>query len=159
MKNPYFRKLVFALLYLLTVWPLYITAQTDGGAGASRFVEIFGVGPSSVDPLDPSTYPEPVAAMLQSLPTQIFTGQVTVVNSGTRVQLSAASRPITGVVVRAMSANNAALVYVGKSTVTTSTGYELQANESVAIPINNLNLLWVDADTNASKICYLAVAL
>lgn len=58
--------------------------------------------------------------------------------------------------IKAMS-TNAASVFVGTSGVTTATGYELAAGDSITLPITNANLAFVIAVATGSSVCYAAV--
>lgn len=76
------------------------------------------------------------------------TGQV-VTNASTAVRLLAVAtgsaqgtgRAGSGVLVKALVAN-AAIVYVGDSTVTTSTGFPLSAGDTLSLPIDDASKLW-----------------
>lgn len=72
----------------------------------------------------------------------------------TAVQLSAsATTPTNGITVQALSTNSAS-VFVGGSGVTTSTGFELQAGQSVAFTcvLNTLYIISVASTTDG--VCY-----
>lgn len=94
----------------------------------------------------------------------IVDGTTTVTTSGTAVRITVTSTPIAGVWV-AGDIGNTDTVVVGASTVvgnaTAQRGIALEpAGNSIFIPINNLNLLYCDADTNGDKViwCYLIPA-
>ena len=75
----------------------------------------------------------------------------------TAVQLTAASTPCTeGVLVKALTTNGD-LVYVGKSGVTTGTGYELTAGETVTIETDNANKVYCIAGAAGQKVCWIGV--
>jgi hypothetical protein len=60
------------------------------------------------------------------------------------------------VVVRAMP-TNVGLVYVGTSTVTTSTGYELSPGDAVAFDVGNVAQVYFDVDTTSEGVSWMAV--
>lgn len=86
------------------------------------------------------------------------TAQVTVA-TGTATALVAAStslnrRSPNGVVVKAMAANSAT-VLIGASGVTTGTGYELSAGNSVTVPVADPSLIFGISGTSSQKVCLL----
>jgi hypothetical protein len=60
------------------------------------------------------------------------------------VQLS--SNIITRAIVVKAANNNSGTVYIGDSTVTTVTGFELGAGESLKLEVSNSDLVWCIAD-------------
>jgi hypothetical protein len=52
---------------------------------------------------------------------------------------------------------NSGTVYVGVTGVTTSTGFELGAGESVSLPVDNTNRIFVIADAASQTISYVGV--
>lgn len=87
-----------------------------------------------------------------------FSGQITVTAAGTEVRGPDVKCP-GGVIVRAF-ASNTGKMYVGNNgdgTVSSSTGYELNASENIYIPIANLNDLLVDSSVNGEKVCWILV--
>lgn len=88
--------------------------------------------------------------------TTIYINQVSVVTSGTRVQLSGSSVPIRSICVKALTANTGKM-YVGDVTVTTSNGYELPKDLSICLDVNNINLIYIDASVNGESVSYIAI--
>lgn len=83
------------------------------------------------------------------------TGQVTVGTSA--VQITSETTAIKSVSIKSLSANTG-LIYVGFSNaVTTSTGYELSARDSIEIDIDDLSDIWLISDTALQKVCYMYV--
>lgn len=69
------------------------------------------------------------------------------------VQLSSTSTvPTNGIVVEAL-VGNAAVVYIGGSGVTTSSGFQLSAGQSVSLTCN-LNTIYVIGSNNTDKVCW-----
>lgn len=88
----------------------------------------------------------------------IVTGTVTVTTAGTAVQITAASTPCKGVWVSGDTVAGV-LLSVGDSGVVANVSGQkgiivIPGNNPVFIPVNNLNLLWVDAATNGGKLAY-----
>lgn len=97
------------------------------------------------------------ATLSQTLQGQIFNDVKTVTTAGTRVQISTTSRPVTGVIIRALSTNTGT-IYVGNATVASSNGFPLLMGEAISIPINNLNKVYIDSSVNGEGVRYIAVA-
>lgn len=78
-----------------------------------------------------------------------------VTTAGTRVQLSAvACREITIIAKRA----NTGYIYVGSATVSSTVyGAELEAKDSITIPVSNTNEIYIDASVSGEGISYVAV--
>lgn len=90
--------------------------------------------------------------VVQLAPAVFHNGQQT--SSGTATQLTATSTPFTnGLIVQALS-TNAANVYVGTSTVTTSNGFQLQPGQATSIAVNNANLVYVISTNSGDGVCY-----
>jgi hypothetical protein len=67
----------------------------------------------------------------------------------------ASSQAIYSVTIKALLTNTVA-VYVGPSGVTTSSGFELLAGESVSIEVSNLNLVYCISGSASQVIRYIA---
>jgi hypothetical protein len=86
----------------------------------------------------------------------LSTGQKTVTTAGTRVALG------TGVVnskllIRA-AASNTGLIYLGDSTVSSTTGYILEAGAAVFIGMaGDLSKIFIDSSVNSQKVSYIAL--
>lgn len=75
----------------------------------------------------------------------------------TAVQLTGTSTPCKkGVLVKALSTNGDK-VYVGKSGVTTGTGYELIAEDTVTIEVDNVNKVYAIAGAASQKVSWIGV--
>jgi hypothetical protein len=83
-------------------------------------------------------------------------GSATVVTSGSRIRLSSTSTPITAVMVIAKSGNTGT-IWLGGSTVAVNRGRPLLALQAETIQINDLNKVYIDADTNGSGVTFLYV--
>ena len=72
-------------------------------------------------------------------------------------ELQLANNPLNySVTVKALNGNNS-VVYVGVSGVTTSSGFELNAGESISLSIDNTNRLYVIASNANQKICVIGI--
>ena len=89
---------------------------------------------------------------------KIVTGTTTVAASGTAVRVTSTSTPIAGVWV-AGDIGNSSVMVVGDSSVVGTSGSQRgiiigPAESSIFIPINNLNLLYVDSASNGDKLIW-----
>lgn len=80
-----------------------------------------------------------------------MTGQITVTTAGTRVQ--GTSTPCIAVLLKALPSNTG-VIYVGNSTVDSSTGFPLEAGGTMLAEVADLNELYFDASENAQKVAY-----
>jgi hypothetical protein len=94
--------------------------------------------------------------ILQYPPDEIGDGSATVATAGTRVQLSTTSIPSKRILVTA-SKDNSGDVYVGGETVATGRGKLLVPLQDVWLDLDNVNKVYVDAETSADKVEYLYV--
>lgn len=76
----------------------------------------------------------------------------------TALQMSTdATRLKRGIVVKALS-TNAGIVYVGfSSSLTTSNGFPLAANESITLEVDSASRIWVIASTTSQEVRFLGV--
>lgn len=85
-------------------------------------------------------------------PALIKVGQT--ISNTSAVQLTATSIISTnGILVQGLSANTAN-VYIGNSSVTTSTGFQLQAGQAVPFTCSNINQLYVIGANNTDGVCW-----
>lgn len=87
-------------------------------------------------------------------PTSVVSGKDTVAAAGTHEQM--ANVPCLSVTIRALSTNTG-LIYLGPDGVSSTTGYQLSAGESVDIAIDNVNRIYIDSSVNGEGVTYLAV--
>ncbi len=86
---------------------------------------------------------------------KIVDGSTTISSAGTPVRITATSTPCAGVWVGG-DTGNSSVIYVGSSTVDGVQGQQRgisvePAGNSILIPVNNLNLLYVDANTSGDS--------
>ena len=74
---------------------------------------------------------------------------------GTPTALST-TLPVSSIVVRALPTNTG-LVYLGKSNVTTSTGYELSAGDALGMDVVDPAGVYFDVDTTSEGVSWLAI--
>lgn len=84
-------------------------------------------------------------------------GQKAVTTSGTEVQLVASSTPCSSLVVKALAANTGKIYVGSNSSVTTSNGFELNAQESVSLDVDNVQDVYIDAGVNGEGVSWIAV--
>lgn len=90
---------------------------------------------------------------------RIVSGKITVTNAGTAVQVSGTSTPIGGVWVSGDVNGSGSALVVGDVNVCAINGSQagavvLPGNASIFLPINNLNLLYVDSELSGGQLCY-----
>lgn len=88
-------------------------------------------------------------------PSSVGNGQRDVASAGTRVQLSAQACKAVSIAAKPDNSDN---IYVGDSSVDDTNGRILAPGDSVDLAIDNLNRLYIDADTNGDGISYLWVS-
>lgn len=89
-----------------------------------------------------------------SAATSIANGQHLVTTAGSAEQMT--SQACKAATVRALPSNTGN-VYVGTSSVDSSNGHVLDAGAAVNLAINNLNLLYLDVDTNGEGVSWMTV--
>jgi len=88
--------------------------------------------------------------------TSITGGTRTVTTAGTAVQLTSASTPCKSVIIQG-DVDNTGTIYVGGSDVdsTTQNGYALDSSAPIAIEIDNLNKIYIDATSSGEKVGFI----
>lgn len=81
--------------------------------------------------------------------------KLSVPSAGTRQQLP--NVPCREVTLIGLSSNTGS-IYVGGSNVSSAVfGAELSAKDSITLPVNNTNLIWIDASVSGEGISYVAI--
>lgn len=83
-------------------------------------------------------------------------GVKTVTSAGVAVQL-ASSNAIKTVTIRAFSTNTG-IIYVGTTTVSAATGFQLSPQETVSLDIANIGSVWIDASVSSEGVSYIYLA-
>lgn len=88
----------------------------------------------------------------------IVSSRKAVTTAGTRVQLSATSVRIKGLMISGDLGNTGEVV-VGDNSVVATQGAMvgnviIPGNAPFVLPVNDLNLVWIDANTNGDGICF-----
>jgi hypothetical protein len=133
--------------------------QVPPGTAGSPNASVQSIqGIASMTPVktDGSGVTQPVSlATAPTTPTQPsgFGSGVTNQQAVTASAVALPSNAVHGVCVKALSANTIP-VYVGFSGVTTSTGYQLNAGDSVCGQLSNTNLIFVIATTTGASVAF-----
>ena len=90
-----------------------------------------------------------------SIPTVTGSGKKTVTTSGTRVSL-ASSISVKSVTIKAL-VSNTGTIYVGNTTVSSTNGFQLSANDSVSLEISDLSLINLDSSVSGEGVSYMWV--
>lgn len=85
----------------------------------------------------------------------VVNGQTNVTTAGTQVAL-AGSTAIKSVTVKAKHANTG-WIYVGDLNVDSTTGFVLDAGETISLDVDNLADVFIDSSVNAEGVSYLAL--
>jgi hypothetical protein len=88
-------------------------------------------------------------------PSTIYHGQTTVTTAGTEVTLGSSQALTQGAWIKALHANTG-MIYVGANPVTSSTGFVLDAGESIFVPVDNRTTIFVDSSVNGEGVSYVA---
>ena len=96
----------------------------------------------------------PVSVSSVAAPSSIYHGQTTVTTAGTEVTLGSSQALTQGCWVKALAANTG-FIYVGANPVTSSTGYQLDALESIFVPIANRTTIYIDSSVNGEGAAYI----
>jgi hypothetical protein len=83
-----------------------------------------------------------------------LSGQITVTTAGTAVQGTSA---FGNVFALKAHPDNTDVIWVGNvsNDVASSNGFPLEPGETLMVQLGNLNELWVDADVNGEKLCWI----
>ena len=84
-------------------------------------------------------------------------GQKTVTTSGTEVQLTATSTTCSSLLVKALAGNTGKIYVGGNSSVTTSNGFELSKGDSVGLDVDNVQDVYIDAQTNGEGVSWISI--
>jgi len=141
-----------------------LVGKTTAGGGAFVNVKVNPSGALSADvsgstgvgvtgPLTDAELRATPVPIIESAPTSVTHAKVPVPTAGVRVQL--ATNTAKAIVVKALAANTG-IMYVGGSTVSAANGFPLAAGDTVALDINNTNVIWVDASVNGDSVNWMA---
>ncbi len=88
-------------------------------------------------------------------PSTVYAGQTAVTTAGTEVTLGSSQALTQGAWIKALHANTG-FIYVGLNGVTSSTGFVLDAGESIFVPIDNRTTIYIDSSVNGEGVSYIA---
>jgi len=92
---------------------------------------------------------------LLDVPSTPYNDRKTVAAPATAEVLAAAQALKSGVQIKAES-DNTGIVYVGDASVSAANGYYLLSGETVFLPIDNLDEVWLDVSVAGDGVTYLA---
>lgn len=135
-------------------------ALGTAGAASADVISIQGIASMTAVKVDGSAVTQPVSiaatvTTTETVPTTIYNGKKTVTTAGTRVTL-ASSQAIKSVTIKALAANTGT-IYVGDGSVSSTTGFQLAAGDSISMDIANLATVNLDASVSGEGVSYLAV--
>ena len=87
-------------------------------------------------------------------PTTLIHGVKTVTTAGTEVALTVSKSLKSGITIKALHSNTG-IIYIGLNPVTSSTGFQLTASESVFIEIHNPVIIYIDSSVNGEGVSYI----
>ena len=90
---------------------------------------------------------------LQAL-SSIGSGQKDVTTAGTAEPLSSTSIPCRAIAIKAKSTNTGN-IYVGDSSVSSSTGFILRGSESITLDIDDVSKVYIDADVDGEGVSFI----
>ena len=126
-----------------------VTQPVSGTVAVSGTVPVSGTFWQATQPVSGTVTAAP--AVGSSL---IAPARTTVAVTNTAVQLPSTAYA-QGVIVQALAANSATVV-IGGSGVTTGNGFQLAQGQSVTLPVNNSNLVYVNG-TSGDGVCTIGV--
>lgn len=113
-----------------------VLTDTDGGYGLTTYEGSRGQKTSA------SSIPVVISSD-QAVQTSIVSGQATIGTVATQLTSNTLKQ---GVIIKASNANTG-ILYLGASGVTTGSGFELSGGETITVPVNNTNILYVIASS------------
>lgn len=121
------------------------------GTPSSDVITIQGVSGMQPVKVDGSAVTQPISV---AAPTTIYNGKKTVTTAGARVQL-ASSQAVRSVCIKALQTNTG-YIYVGDGSVTSTTGIQLLAGDTISLDISNLSTVTIDSSVSGEGVTYIA---
>lgn len=135
--------------------PLHFETSTNSNDGSSAPNALTNRAVLALEDLSEISSSNP-CPVVPNQPTEIFTGQGTVVTAGTKIQLPSQAISST-CTIRAMSGNTGEIYVITAGGTGSSDGFPLDPGESSPpIEVSNLNTIRIDAATNGDRFAYLA---
>lgn len=102
-----------------------------------------------------NSYPVVIASDQELIVTEVIPAfvnlQISVGLSAIQLGNNAA---LSGVLLRSLSSNTG-IIYVGTSSVSSSNGFFLSPGDSIQLPVNNSNLVYLISDVASQCVCYI----
>lgn len=144
------KRIVAKLTSIITKQPAFGTA----GTASVDVLTVQGIASGTAQPVS-GTFWQATQPVGIALPTTIYNNVKNVTTAGTRVTLAASQAILSGVTIKAKAANTGT-IYVGDSSVSSTTGYALAPGDSVFLEIANLNTVNIDSSVNGEGVTYCA---
>ena len=91
---------------------------------------------------------------IEEIPGTPYTNQFAVATAGTAVQLQ--TNTTLSLTIKAL-AGNTGLIYVGDSSVDSSSGFELSAGDSISLAIDEFETAWLDSSVSGEGVSIIGV--
>jgi len=126
-------------------------ALGTAGVPSADVISVQGVAGGRSIIVDGSAVTQPISV---AAPTTIYNGKKTVTTAGARVQL-ASSQAVRSVCIKALQTNTG-YIYVGDGSVTSTTGIQLLAGDTISLDISNLSTVTIDSSVSGEGVTYIA---
>lgn len=136
--NGRLQRIAQRLTSLISLLPTAL--GTNGG------LKIEGVASGTVVPIS--------GTVTVAVPTTIYHAKKTVTTAGTRVAL-ASSQAVRSVCIKALQ-TNAGYIYVGDTSTSSTTGFQLLAGDTISLDIANLNTVYIDSSVSGEGVTYIS---
>jgi hypothetical protein len=126
-------------------------ALGTAGTPSSDVITIQGSSGMRAVVIDGTATTQPVSI---AAPTTIYHAKKTVTTAGTRVAL-ASSQAVRSVCIKALQTNTG-YIYVGDTSTSSTTGFQLLAGDTISLDIANLNTVYIDSSVSGEGVTYIS---
>jgi len=121
------------------------------GTPSADVITIQGISGMQSVKVDGSAVTQPISV---AAPTTIYHGKKTVTTAGTRVAL-ASSQAVRSVCIKALQTNGG-YIYVGDTSTSSTTGFQLLAGDTISLDIANLSTIYIDSSVSGEGVTYIS---